>query len=210
MNSKSNNIDWYSLLLAQHQQQNSFINNDESQTSVPSLISIQAQQQQQQQQQHQQQQSHYTQQQEQQQSNESNSNYLHSAQAPHQYQLLPPALEPDRIMMHVPAAPKLPVIKRRSHTLTFCRNLTEREQFLIFVKILFKFLDADQNLRQRAKAIVSECTRRNRLGDTEFSPLQEAVERRLRLIVGDIYWTRAILYMDHYCRQRGLETAVAV
>jgi hypothetical protein len=91
------------------------------------------------------------------------------------------------------------------------RAPSDREQFLLFVKILFKCLDrSDKNLRQKAKAIVSECTRRNRLGDSKYTPLSEAVERRLRLIVGEPYWSRAKAYTDYYCRKTGLKPTVAV
>ncbi|GKY98347.1 hypothetical protein MPSEU_000792300 [Mayamaea pseudoterrestris] len=85
------------------------------------------------------------------------------------------------------------------------RDLTEQERFLIFIKILFKCLDKsdDPRLKPRAKAVVRECTRGNRMGDANYSPLQEAVEQRLRRHVGDLYWTRAKLYYDQYMIRRG-------
>jgi len=102
----------------------------------------------------------------------------------------------------VPKQPLFSLVTSTGHR----RSLTEREKFLIFVKILFKFLDqtADPRLKPRAKAVVTECTRRNRLGDSEYTPLQDAVERRLRHSVGEFYWTRAKLYFDSYCQRRGL------
>jgi hypothetical protein len=92
------------------------------------------------------------------------------------------------------------------------RVLGERELFLIFIKILFKCIERCSNgrLRQRAKAIVTECTRRNRMGDSEFSPLQDAVEARLKDIVGDTYWNQAKVYTGYYCQQKGIRTAVGV
>jgi hypothetical protein len=92
------------------------------------------------------------------------------------------------------------------------RVLGERELFLIFIKILFKCIERCSNgrLRQRAKAIVTECTRRNRMGDSKFSPLQDAVETRLKDIVGDMYWNQAKVYTGYYCQQKGIRTAVGV
>jgi hypothetical protein len=92
------------------------------------------------------------------------------------------------------------------------RVLGERELFLIFIKILFKCIERSSNgrLRQRAKAIVTECTRRNRMGDSNFSPLQDAVETRLKDIVGDMYWNQAKVYTGYYCQQKGIRTAVGV
>jgi hypothetical protein len=85
------------------------------------------------------------------------------------------------------------------------RDLTEQERFLIFVKILFKCLEKsdDPRLKPRAKAVVTECTRGNRMGDVNYMPLQDAVERRLRRHVGESYWTRAKLYYDQYMLRRG-------
>jgi hypothetical protein len=76
----------------------------------------------------------------------------------------------------------------------------ERENFLFFIKILFKILDdAHQPLtKQRAKRIVLECRRKNQLGDPLFHPLMEAVESRLRRFVGEPTWRRAHLFLHHY------------
>jgi hypothetical protein len=92
------------------------------------------------------------------------------------------------------------------------RMLGERELFLIFIKILFKCIERSSNgrLRLRAKAIVTECTRRNRMGDSNFSPLQGAVEIRLKEIVGDMFWNQAKVYTGYYCQQKGIRTVVSV
>ena len=81
-----------------------------------------------------------------------------------------------------------------------------RARFLVFIKILFKSLDNtnEHELRDRAKRIVAECTRRNRLGDPLFSPLVEAVERRLRRVVGEAHWRKASLLLRHFsAKQNG-------
>lgn len=75
-----------------------------------------------------------------------------------------------------------------------------QKDFLLFIKILLKCLTTTQNqlLKERTKAIVSECTKRNRLGDPAYMPLQTAVEVRLRPLVGEQLWTRAENYVQSY------------
>jgi hypothetical protein len=92
------------------------------------------------------------------------------------------------------------------------RALSEREVFLIFIKMLFTCIERSGNvrLRQHAKAIVSECTRRNRMGDSDYSPLQVAVETRLKNVVVEMFWNQAKIYTDYYCQQKGYRTAVNV
>jgi len=80
----------------------------------------------------------------------------------------------------------------------------QKKRFLLFIRILFKSLDQseeDSELREIAKNIVSDCTRRNRLGDPECKPLMDAVDKRLRRHVGETHWRRAHLYMQHYMRR---------
>lgn len=93
----------------------------------------------------------------------------------------------------------------------FGRGLTERQQFLIFVKILLKYIDRTNNpqLRIRAKAVVAECTQRNRMGDTDYMPLQDAVERRLRVSLGEVHWARAKLCFDTYVARQQIRTVNA-
>jgi hypothetical protein len=88
------------------------------------------------------------------------------------------------------------------------RSFNEREEFYMFIKIMFLFLERHENdnrLRQRAKAVVADCTRRNRMGEAGFTPLTEAVERRLRPTVGERYWTRSKDYLAHYMQRRGIQ-----
>uniref|UniRef100_A0A7S3P5H5 Uncharacterized protein n=1 Tax=Amphora coffeiformis TaxID=265554 RepID=A0A7S3P5H5_9STRA len=88
------------------------------------------------------------------------------------------------------------------------RGLTERQQFLIFVKILLKYVERTNNpqLQRTAKAVVAECTRRNRMGDAEYMPLQAAVERHLRVSLGEVHWSRAKLCFDTYLARQGIRT----
>jgi hypothetical protein len=91
------------------------------------------------------------------------------------------------------------------------RVVSEREKFLIFVKILLHCLKVDQvdpGIHPNAKAVVSECTRRNRMGDPNFSPLQPAVERRLRRTVGEVRWARARQQYVLFCQRKGIDTCI--
>lgn len=69
----------------------------------------------------------------------------------------------------------------------------ERKLFFAFVKVLLKYLEKtnDDSLRRRAKAIIAECTLRNRNGDSDYLCLQGAIERRLQQCLGPYHWDRA-------------------
>lgn len=85
------------------------------------------------------------------------------------------------------------------------RTLNKRQEFLIFIKILFLlFTEGNDDMRRmRAKRIIAKCTRRNRLGHPEYANLQHAVESRLHYMLGEAYWMQAKDYLDNYCRRRG-------
>jgi hypothetical protein len=81
-------------------------------------------------------------------------------------------------------------------------EVDQKKRFLLFIKILFKSLDnASPDVRDTAKTIVSDCTRRNRLGDPDYTPLMDAIDRRLRGHVGEVRWRRAHMYMQHYMKK---------
>ena len=83
------------------------------------------------------------------------------------------------------------------------KEAEQKKRFLIFIKILFKSLSqsACTDVREKAKNIVSDCTRRNRLGDPQCTPLMDAIDRRLRCHVGEAHWRRAHVFMQHYIRR---------
>jgi hypothetical protein len=86
-------------------------------------------------------------------------------------------------------------------------EVVERENFLMFIKILFKILEdaREPETRSKAQRIVMECNRRSKQGDPNFYPLMDALERRLRGFVGEAKWRRAHLFLHHYMvkKQRG-------
>jgi hypothetical protein len=79
--------------------------------------------------------------------------------------------------------------------------LQQKKRFLLFIKILFKHLDKScPDIVPISKAIVADCTHRNRLGDPQYAVLMDSIERRLRGYVGEVHWRRAHLYMQHYMK----------
>ncbi len=82
-------------------------------------------------------------------------------------------------------------------------RLTARDQrvrFALFVKILFKRLEEsdDQFLCQKAKRLLLCVTARNKQGDPGCTPLIEALESRLRMMVGETHWRRSHILMRLY------------
>jgi hypothetical protein len=92
----------------------------------------------------------------------------------------------------------------RTPTSPLSEEAEQKKRFLLFIKILFKSLDQDSEVREVARNIVSDCTRRNRLGDPLYSPLMDAIYRRLRGYVGEARWRRASMYTQHYMKQGGI------
>ncbi|KAL3934914.1 MAG: hypothetical protein SGARI_003181 [Bacillariaceae sp.] len=87
---------------------------------------------------------------------------------------------------------------------TVAEAAASREHFLVFIKILFKVLDQSQEVhtRNRAKKLVAECTRKNRQGDPLYTPLMDAVQKRLRLFVGEAHWRKSMMLLRHYYQQQ--------
>ena len=83
-------------------------------------------------------------------------------------------------------------------------QLSDRQSFLLFIKVLLKYLEKvpELNLRRQVKVIVAECVRRNRQGDQHFVPLPDAIELLVRKCVGEFHWTRARLCLDTLCEKR--------
>jgi hypothetical protein len=79
--------------------------------------------------------------------------------------------------------------------------IQERRHFVIFVKILFKILDDakhEPQTKAMAKRIVLDCRRRNAMGDPMYVPLMDAIEVRLKRVVGKATWTKAHILLHHY------------
>jgi hypothetical protein len=90
-------------------------------------------------------------------------------------------------------------------------DYNERERFFLFIKVVLKFLgetdqptgDGDRRRRlERTKALIRDCTLRNRRGDPDYHPLVGAIERRLRPVLGDRCWTRAETFVERSLQRR--------
>lgn len=67
-----------------------------------------------------------------------------------------------------------------------------RELFLIFTKVLIKYLeDNDKRLGRKAKEVIKECCKRNKAGDQHFYPLSASIQHYLKLLVGEECWRKA-------------------
>lgn len=84
-----------------------------------------------------------------------------------------------------------------SSTTLLSDEAEQKKTFLLFMKILFKSIE-DSEVRDTAKTIVSDCTRRNRQGDPHYTPLIKAIDSRLRHHVGEAQWRRAHMYTQRF------------
>ncbi|KAG7347751.1 hypothetical protein IV203_016456 [Nitzschia inconspicua] len=94
-----------------------------------------------------------------------------------------------------------------SYALTNSGRTAEQDQrvkFLLFVKILFRYLRATKNvvLLARAELLVQIIVQEHRTGHAHFEPLFDNVETRLRLLVGEYHWRRAHSLMMFYLRRK--------
>lgn len=90
-------------------------------------------------------------------------------------------------------------------------SLSDRQRFVLFVKVLFKYIERlnSPSLQARAKAIIAECTQLNRMGVPGYTPLMSAVERRMKESLGEVHWNRAQTCMNSYIRKRAIQSIKA-
>ena len=84
------------------------------------------------------------------------------------------------------------------------RDREKRKRLIVLVRILTKYLDNTNKfvMLSKVKTIVRECTHRCRMGDTSVSPLHDAIESRLQLVVDAETWTHVILCLELYMAVR--------
>eukprot|EP00977_Amphora_coffeiformis_P013747 scaffold3667_cov180-Amphora_coffeaeformis.AAC.8 len=80
------------------------------------------------------------------------------------------------------------------------------------LRVLLKYLEKvnDDSLRKHAKAIIAECTVRNRNGDSDYLCLQGAVERRLQQNLGRWHWDRAQICYHRFLERCRMPSTIAV
>jgi hypothetical protein len=79
-----------------------------------------------------------------------------------------------------------------------------RKSFLLFVKILFKYIGDDELLREQCKLIVLRCR-------LEQSDLQQSVLKQLKEVVGQNIWNQAMIYYAYYrlkCLRQGIQSKI--
>ena len=75
-----------------------------------------------------------------------------------------------------------------------------RALFALFIKILLQSIkeSGDMFLYQQVRIVIATCTKRNRMGDPNFMPLEDVLEVHLRQMVGEAHWLRALEYRRAY------------
>jgi hypothetical protein len=84
------------------------------------------------------------------------------------------------------------------------RRRHERTMFFMFLKILLKSIEqsGDRVLSQQVRSAILTCTRRNRVGDPHFSPLDQVLKEYLRQMVGELNWAKAKDYQRVYLTKK--------
>jgi hypothetical protein len=74
----------------------------------------------------------------------------------------------------------------------------------LFIKILLKHLSesGETVLYQKVRILIFTCTRRHRLRDPHFSPLEDVLRRNLRRLVGEYHWQRARMLQRAYVERK--------
>jgi hypothetical protein len=90
------------------------------------------------------------------------------------------------------------------------RDREKRKRLVLLVRILTAYLDRTNRfvLLQQVQRVIRECSNRYRLGDPSVSPLHEAIENRLHVLVDDNTWTRVIVCLELYMARRHSRPAV--
>jgi len=83
---------------------------------------------------------------------------------------------------------------------------TEKEQFLMFTRVLMKYLEQkDPDMHARAKAVIRECAEKNKRKEKGYESVTLAMQSRLKQTVGTSYWERAGDYLQHFLKQKEAE-----
>jgi len=87
-------------------------------------------------------------------------------------------------------------------------GMSSKMRLMVFIKIILKCLDQsdDPSISLEAKRVIHECTKMNREGHPDYIPLDDAINRALRLAVGEVNWRRAEKLMDHYISMQNSQT----
>lgn len=76
-----------------------------------------------------------------------------------------------------------------------------KEKFLIFTRVLLKYLESkDPPLQKQVKAIIKDCADRNKRGERGYESVTMSMRSRLKAVVNEGYWKRAEGYLEHFLK----------
>lgn len=98
-----------------------------------------------------------------------------------------------------------PALHEQSPSFNHNNNaMSSRSKLVVFVKVLLRYLDQvvnNEQLRQRTKQVIVECTRLHRNGALGYTSLSDALEFRLRSVIGDEHWNLTQLYCNYFIQR---------
>ncbi|KAL7496761.1 hypothetical protein ACHAWT_004908 [Skeletonema menzelii] len=140
-----------------------------------------------------------------------------SSSRPRQYQTAPGGSSSSQGLHHQPQPNPLMSSSERSanSSRSSSKSLSrvdpekkEKEKFLMFTRVLMKYLEQrDPEKHAQAKREIKECYERNKNGDPEYQSLTQSMKARLKVTVGEMYWSKAHNYLDHFFKQKQKERA---
>jgi hypothetical protein len=54
----------------------------------------------------------------------------------------------------------------------------------------------------KAKTVIRECAQKNKAKEKGYESVTASMQKRLRAMVGENYWTRAEQYLEHFLKQK--------
>jgi len=86
---------------------------------------------------------------------------------------------------------------------TRARNIKRRKQrILMFIRVLLKYLEIrDPRMHADAKNVINDCIECHRIRQVGYECVTFAMKHRLKELVGDDYWTKAIDLFIHFFKQ---------
>ena len=81
--------------------------------------------------------------------------------------------------------------------------LQEREQFILFVRVLMKYLDTkDPAMHNKVKLIIKDCAARNKRQERGYESATASMRKQLKSVVSETYWKRAEKYLANFMAKK--------
>eukprot|EP00532_Pseudo-nitzschia_australis_P009247 CAMPEP_0168165526 /NCGR_PEP_ID=MMETSP0139_2-20121125/1535_1 /TAXON_ID=44445 /ORGANISM="Pseudo-nitzschia australis, Strain 10249 10 AB" /LENGTH=186 /DNA_ID=CAMNT_0008082651 /DNA_START=151 /DNA_END=711 /DNA_ORIENTATION=- len=78
-----------------------------------------------------------------------------------------------------------------------------KQRFLVFARVLMLYLEKnDKDMHADAKLIIKDCAERHNRQEPEYESVTQSMKRRLKELVGDHYWKKAIDYLIQFIEQK--------